>query len=85
VSPAPRPEWEALLARALDERIAHQEGRVLARARQLVPHLTAEDIKNPDDYPELRSDPEFNYELGTWEGYCGARLALAATFRAAPR
>ena len=37
----------------LDEMIDFQQNKVLKLARELIPHLTPEDIRNPQDFPEL--------------------------------
>ena len=59
----------------LEEMASHQHGKLLAAARALVPRLTEDDLKNPDDYPVLHHDPRFNYEDGV---LAGLRTALAA-------
>jgi len=59
----------------LDGMASHQHARLLAAARSLVPRLTDDDLKNPDDYPVLHHDPRFNYEDGV---LAGLRTALAA-------
>ena len=35
----------------LEEMIILQEDKVLKIARELIPHLTPEDIRNPQDFP----------------------------------
>lgn len=62
----------------LDEMIEHQRGKVLAIARKMNPHLTPEDLRNFDDFPDLRDNPRFNYEDGILAGYLSARTALLA-------
>ncbi|MEZ4307422.1 MAG: hypothetical protein R3F14_05175 [Polyangiaceae bacterium] len=43
---------------ALLERMEEgQRDKVLDLARRLIPHLTAEDIRNPHDFPDL-TDPD---------------------------
>ena len=46
----------------LEEMISLQEEKVLKIARELIPHLTPEDIRNPHDFPELYNNINFNYE-----------------------
>jgi hypothetical protein len=67
--------------RVLDELIAYQHGRVMERARRLNPRVTADDVMNPIDIPELSDDPEWNYEDGLLAGYRSAQAALRARLR----
>jgi len=46
---------------------ALQREKVLALARRLKPGLTAEDIRNPHDFPEL-DDRDWHYEDGVLTG-----------------
>ncbi len=71
---------ETLLATMADQ----QEVKVLALARRLRPGLTAEDVRNPHDYAELR-DHDFNYEDGMLAGLQYALAALRAKMRDAER
>ncbi len=65
----------------LSELIKHQQAKVLRIARELLPHLTPEDIRNPQDFPELLRDPGFNYEDGILTGYLSAQTAIRAQAR----
>ena len=56
--------------------ISRQREKVLRLARELLPHLTSEDIRNPQDFPELLRDPVFNYEDGILSGYLGVESAI---------
>jgi hypothetical protein len=51
-----------------------QRGKVLELARRLRPGLTAEDIANPHDFPEL-GDSDWQYEDGL---LAGVQTVLAA-------
>ena len=66
-------EIEALLARME----AHQKGKVIELARRLRPGLTAEDIQNPHDFPEL-ADIDWHYEDGILTGIQSVQSALRA-------
>jgi hypothetical protein len=57
-----------------------QARKVLELARRLKPHLTAEDIRNPHDFPEL-DDADWHYADGILTGIQGVRTALAAERR----
>jgi len=41
--------------------------KVITLARRILPHLTAEDIRNPHDFPEL-TDPDWHFEDGQLSG-----------------
>jgi hypothetical protein len=73
------------LARKVDEVleriIAQQRAKVLAVARQRVPHVTCEDIMTPEGYPELWADGPFNYEDGILNGLRTAQMAVRAWAR----
>jgi hypothetical protein len=61
----------ALLARMEET----QRGKVLDLARRLIPGLTAEDIRNPHDFPDL-DDPDWHFEDGQLAGIESVRFAL---------
>lgn len=56
---------------------AVQTKKVIDLARRLLPNLTAEDIRNPHDFPEL-DDPDWQYEDGVLAGIQSVRIALRA-------
>jgi len=60
------------------ELITLQEDKVLAMARRIHPGVTAEDIRNPQDFPDLVGNPEWNYEDGILSGIKSAHMALRA-------
>lgn len=72
--PSSPPAKAALDAHTLDVVIAdlhameelHKE-KVISLARRILPHLTAEDIRNPHDFPEL-TDPDWHFEDGQLSG-----------------
>ena len=61
----------------LEEMIILQEDKVLKIARELISHLTPEDIRNPQDFPELYNNINFNYEDGILTGYLSIKTALS--------
>ncbi len=73
--------WLAALDRLLIGMIEQQEQKVLAMARQAVPDLTPEDLRNPQDFPALVRDPAFNYEDGLLAGLRSAHMAVRAELR----
>jgi hypothetical protein len=60
----------------LDRVIAQQRERCLELARRLRPGLTADDISQPHDYPELVANWHWNYEDGMLAGLVAAQLTL---------
>ena len=54
-----------------------QTKKVIELARRLRPGLTAEDIRNPHDFPDL-DDPDWQYEDGVLAGIQSVRIALRA-------
>ena len=60
----------------IQELIQHQKSKVLKVAREIVPDLTPEDIRNPQDFPELVADTMFNYEDGILTGYLTFQTAF---------
>ncbi len=54
-----------------------QSRKVIDLARRILPNLTAEDIRNPHDFPEL-GDPDWQYEDGVLAGIQSVRIALRA-------
>jgi hypothetical protein len=73
--------WLAIIDRLLLDMIEQQERKVLELARRIVPDLTPEDLRNPQDFPSLARDPEFNYEDGLLAGLRAAHMAVRAEFR----
>ncbi|NGX59241.1 MAG: hypothetical protein KR126chlam3_00388 [Chlamydiae bacterium] len=61
-----------------DELIALQEEKVFRLAEKIIPHITRDDILQPNDFPALENHPFFRYEEGVLEGLRTARMALRA-------
>jgi hypothetical protein len=62
------------LVEAMEE---NQRQKVIDLARRLRPGLTAEDIRNPHDFPDL-TDPDWHFEDGQLTGIQSVRFALRA-------
>lgn len=71
----------ALSERLLDRMIDQQRTKVLKLAREAIPHISADDVMNPNDYPELKAHPTFDYEDGILAGLISAQIALRAELR----
>ena len=75
------PENRKLTEQLIQELIQHQQFKVLKVAREIVPDLTPEDIRNPQDFPELVADTMFNYEDGILTGYLTIQTAFRKQIR----
>jgi hypothetical protein len=64
-----------------DELILQQEKKLLKLAQELRPNVTWDDLLQPQDLPEVASDPMFNYEDGLLAGIKAARAAYRALTR----
>ena len=60
----------------LQEMIEFQRKKLLKLSREILPNLTSEDLRNPQDFPELIKDPSFNYEDGLLAGYLAVQIAM---------
>ncbi len=47
-------------------------------ARRIVPHVTEEDLLQPNDFPALETNPHFRHEEGVLDGLQVAKMALLA-------
>ncbi|MBC7542426.1 MAG: hypothetical protein H7338_06820 [Candidatus Sericytochromatia bacterium] len=68
----PNDEIDTLLTGMIEQ----QQVRVLAIARERLPGVTPEDLRNPQDFPELEADSRFNFEDGQLSGLLSARMAI---------
>ena len=62
----------------LDELVENQRRHLLKAARQIVPHVTDDDLLQPNDFPELELHPHFRYEEGLLHGFQAAKAAVLA-------
>ena len=75
------PENRKSAEQLIQELIKHQRSKVLKVAREIIPDLTPEDIRNPQDFPELVADTIFNYEDGILTGYLTFQTAFRKQIR----
>ena len=75
------PENRKSAEQLVQELIKHQRSKVLKVAREIIPDLTPEDIRNPQDFPELVADTMFNYEDGILTGYLTFQTAFRKQIR----
>lgn len=62
----------------LEELIEGQKKKLFQSARRIVPHITPDDLLQPNDFPELEHHPHFRYEEGILDGMQVVRHALLA-------
>lgn len=61
------------LEELFDDIIRFQREKLLNLARRIIPHVTQDDILQPNDFPELENHPIFRYEEGVCEGLLTAK------------
>lgn len=71
------PSWEEI-EKLLQELVQFHQAQLLKCGRRIVPHVTADDLLQPNDYPELENHPYFRYEEGMLAGIQTAQMALWA-------
>jgi hypothetical protein len=71
----------ALAERLFDEMVRLQHQKVVRLAREVLPYVSEEDLRNPFDFPQLREHPTFEYEDGLLNGLLAAQVALRAEVR----
>jgi len=62
----------------IEELIQGQKEKLLKTARRILPHVTDDDLLQPNDFPELEMHPHFRYEEGILDGLQVAKTALLA-------
>ena len=61
-----------------DELVEQQRGKLFHIANEIHPHLTEEDLLQPNDFSALEQHPYFRYEEGLLAGLLAARAAFFA-------
>ena len=64
-----------------NELISLQQSKILNLARRIIPHLTEDDVLQPNDFPQLEMNPHFRYEEGVLEGLLTARMAYLSQLK----
>lgn len=65
----------------LDAAHQQQTKRAHAAARRIRPELTSEDMLNPDNFPEIITNPDFMYEDGQAAGILSAKMTVRARLK----
>lgn len=79
------PEFAEAIEAYLEEAVRMQREKVFRRARTHIPHLTADDVLNPHDFPVLMRDHDFQFEDGVLAGLIQAQIGIRANFARARR
>ena len=64
----------------LEQLIEGQQRKLESCARRIRPNITADDLLQPNDFPELELHPHFRHEEGILDGLRMARAALINDF-----
>lgn len=67
-------EFEKLLQQIVEQ----QKEKLLSSGRRIVPNVTADDLLQPNDFPQLENHPLFRYEEGILDGLQVAQAAFLA-------
>lgn len=67
-----------MMEKLFEEMINAQRTKLLVVANRILPHLTADDLLQPNDFPELENHPHFRYEEGILEGLLTSQMAFVA-------
>lgn len=67
------------MEKIFEELIQAQKEKLLVCARRIVPHVTPDDLLQPNDFPQLENHPHFRYEEGILEGFYTAQMAYLAS------
>lgn len=71
------PSWEEI-DQLLKELVQFHQAQLLKSGQRLIPHITMEDLLQPNDYPELEHHPYFRYDEGVLSGIQTVQMALWA-------
>lgn len=63
----------------LEQLIEGQKEKLMKSATRIIPNITADDLLQPNDFPELEFHPHFRYEEGILDGMQVVRAALQAS------
>lgn len=64
-----------------EELIGLQRAKLLKIAEEMIPHITTDDLLQPNDFPELENSPYFRYEEGVLEGLLTAQTAFFSALK----
>ncbi len=69
------------MEKIFEELIEGQKKKLWEIAKKISPHVTPDDLMQPNDFPELENHPLFRYEEGLLMGLLTARSAFFASLQ----
>lgn len=76
VSALPWDKVESLL----QELVRFQQVELLKTGKRIIPHVIPDDLRQPNDFPELEQNPHFRYDEGVLAGIQTVHMALQALY-----
>lgn len=70
------------IERLLKELIEYQQNKLLQSGQKQIPHITLDDLLQPNDFPTLENNPLFRYEEGILCGIQTVQMALQRAIKA---
>lgn len=67
---------ERSVIETVDAMIEHQQRVLLKMGREIIPHVTLDDLMQPNDFPKLEYHPFFRYEEGVLHGLQMVKASL---------
>lgn len=61
-------EYESLVSQLVEELVQFHHQKMVQGAQRILPHVTPEDLLQPNDFEELEYHPQFRYEEGVLAG-----------------
>ncbi|MBN9379046.1 MAG: hypothetical protein BGO14_02460 [Chlamydiales bacterium 38-26] len=75
-------ELDVLSIEVLLEEMIQQQKKVMLRcAKRILPQVIADDLLQPNDFPEIEGNPIFRYEEGVLAGIQSVQMALRAILK----
>ncbi|MCP3138496.1 hypothetical protein [Pyxidicoccus xibeiensis] len=74
-------EMLELSAQLFERMISQQQAKVLRLAREAVPNISPEEVRNSHDFPQLKEHPTFEFEDGILSGLISAHVAMRAEIK----
>lgn len=67
-----------LIEETMNQLVEQQKKELLKCGRRVIPHLTADDMLQPNDFNELEQSPHFRFEEGVLIGIQTTQMAFLA-------
>ncbi|HEX8536734.1 MAG TPA: hypothetical protein VF664_04670 [Cystobacter sp.] len=74
-------EMLEIASKLFEQMLTQQRAKVLRLAREVVPNITPEELRNPHDFPKLKEHPTFEFEDGLLSGLISAQMAIYAEIK----